>query len=278
VTEIIGIGKQPIRGGHIPFTPRAKKCLELALREALQLGHDYIGAEHVLLGIVREGEGVGAQILIKHAGNLGAVRTVVTELLPSATSGPTRRWLRRRIAAEGPASLQPEQTKELRTTPAADISLTEAARLAGQSPVGSHHILLASLADADSAAARALTGLGVDLEGVREALRDADVTGSSDELPEDAGRRQMLVRVDGDRLIVEVSDPAIVQLGQAALAAPAGSGKATDERVISGEDPLNASLGQVWQALRDSLEEIRGRAAAAGVATPTPPYHSAADS
>src|SRR5215469_18788597 len=63
VTEIIGIGQQRQRGGHIPFTPRAKKCLELSLREALQLGHDYIGAEHVLLGILRESEGVAAQIL-----------------------------------------------------------------------------------------------------------------------------------------------------------------------------------------------------------------------
>src|SRR5215469_3877966 len=125
VTEIIGLGQQPMQGGHIPFTPRAKKCLELALREALQLGHDYIGPEHVLLGIVREGEGVAARILTKHAGNLEAIRAAVTDLLPPGAPAPTRRWLRRRLAGPGPVSLQPEVPRELRTTPAADVSLTE---------------------------------------------------------------------------------------------------------------------------------------------------------
>ena len=56
--------------GHIPFTPRAKKILELALREALQLGHNYIGTEHILLGLVREGEGVGALIITEHGADL----------------------------------------------------------------------------------------------------------------------------------------------------------------------------------------------------------------
>ena len=61
VEEIIGRG-QAVPAGHIPFTPKAKKVLELALREALQLGHDYIGTEHILLGLIREGEGVAAQV------------------------------------------------------------------------------------------------------------------------------------------------------------------------------------------------------------------------
>ena len=64
VEEIIGHGQtQPT--GHIPFTPRAKKVLELSLREALQMNHSYIGTEHILLGLIREGEGVAAQVLIK---------------------------------------------------------------------------------------------------------------------------------------------------------------------------------------------------------------------
>ena len=62
VEEIIGQGQQA-PSGHIPFTPRAKKVLELSLREALQLGHNYIGTEHILLGLIREGEGVAAQVL-----------------------------------------------------------------------------------------------------------------------------------------------------------------------------------------------------------------------
>ena len=66
VEEIIGQGQQA-PSGHIPFTPRAKKVLELSLREALQLGHSYIGTEHILLGLIREGEGVAAQVLQKPA-------------------------------------------------------------------------------------------------------------------------------------------------------------------------------------------------------------------
>ena len=66
VEEIIGQGQQA-PSGHIPFTPRAKKVLELSLREALQLGHNYIGTEHILLGLIREGEGVAAQVLITQA-------------------------------------------------------------------------------------------------------------------------------------------------------------------------------------------------------------------
>ena len=67
VGEIIGQG-QHAPAGHIPFTPRAKKVLELSLREALALGHNYIGTEHILLGLIREGEGVAAQVLVKLAG------------------------------------------------------------------------------------------------------------------------------------------------------------------------------------------------------------------
>ncbi len=67
--------------GHIPFTARAKKVLELSLREALQLGHDYIGTEHVLLGLIREGEGVAAQVLEKLGADLERVRESVNQLL-----------------------------------------------------------------------------------------------------------------------------------------------------------------------------------------------------
>ncbi len=71
VEEIIGQGGSS-PSGHIPFTPRAKKVLELSLREALQLGHNYIGTEHILLGLIREGEGVAAQVLVKLGADLSA--------------------------------------------------------------------------------------------------------------------------------------------------------------------------------------------------------------
>ena len=92
VEEIIGQGQQA-PSGHIPFTPRAKKVLELSLREALQLGHNYIGTEHILLGLIREGEGVAAQVLVKLGADLNRVRQQVIQLLSgyqgkeAATSG-----------------------------------------------------------------------------------------------------------------------------------------------------------------------------------------------
>ncbi len=94
VEEIIGQGQQA-PSGHIPFTPRAKKVLELSLREALQLGHNYIGTEHILLGLIREGEGVAAQVLVKLGADLGRVRQQVNSLLsgyqgkePANAGGP----------------------------------------------------------------------------------------------------------------------------------------------------------------------------------------------
>jgi ATP-dependent Clp protease ATP-binding subunit ClpA len=80
VEEIIGRGKKA-PSGHIPFTPRAKKVLELSLRESLQLGHDYIGTEHILLGLLREGEGVAAQVLVRLGADLNRVREEVVQLL-----------------------------------------------------------------------------------------------------------------------------------------------------------------------------------------------------
>jgi ATP-dependent Clp protease ATP-binding subunit ClpC len=81
VVAIVGRGKKE-PSGHIPFTPRAKKVLELSLREALQLGHNYIGSEHILLGLLREGEGVAAQVLARLGGDLKAVRQRVISLTP----------------------------------------------------------------------------------------------------------------------------------------------------------------------------------------------------
>ena len=117
VQEIIGTG-QLAPSGHIPFTPRAKKVLELSLREALQLGDSYIGTEHILLGLIREGEGVAAQVLIKLDGNLNKVRqqvirmkaaTPMTEEMPAAAQA----------RAAGPAES---------TGPAESISRAESTR------------------------------------------------------------------------------------------------------------------------------------------------------
>jgi ATP-dependent Clp protease ATP-binding subunit ClpA len=257
VKSMIGIGRAK-PSGHIPFTPRAKKVLELGLREALQLHHNFIGTEHILLGLIREGEGVGAQIIRHHCADLAEVRMAVLDL---AAAGPTeaakgRRWLRRRSPAGPDEAPETGEQSELRTTPAADSSLSEAARLAGSQPVGSHHLLLAALGDANSAAAKAISTLGVELAAVEEALRNADVTGTSDELPDEAGRRQMVITVTDEKITVEATDPLIIRTGKAALSA-----LGDDSGVIRGEQPAAASLSNVWQALYDGLIAIERRTA-----------------
>ena len=156
-------------------------------------------------------------------------------------------------------------------TPATDATLTEAARLAGGAPVGSHHLLLAALADPNSAAARTLAGLGVDLDQARELLRTADVTGTTDEPPEEAGRRQMSLQVADETLTVVIVDPVLVAAGKAALEAvnesaepgggrqageAGGAGDSATASVIRGDHPAAASLADVWKELRDSLAKI----------------------
>ena len=115
VEEIIGQGQQA-PSGHIPFTPRAKKVLELSLREALQLGHNYIGTEHILLGLIREGEGVAAQVLVKLGAELTRVRQQVIQLLSgyqgketaeAGTGGPRRR-VRQPVHVVGARPVRPQ--------------------------------------------------------------------------------------------------------------------------------------------------------------------------
>lgn len=89
VEEVIGQGQQA-PSGHIPFTPRAKKVLELALREALQLGHNYIGTEHILLALIREGQGVGAQVLGKLGVELNQARKRVLDILGGEAAAKQR--------------------------------------------------------------------------------------------------------------------------------------------------------------------------------------------
>jgi ATP-dependent Clp protease ATP-binding subunit ClpC len=256
VLTIVGTGKRA-PAGHIPFTPRAKKTLELSLREALQLHHNYIGTEHILLGLIREGEGVAAQIMRQHA-DLLAIRMAVLDLVPAGSpeaASRGRRWLRRRGSAEPGGAGLPLEQAVLSATPAADSTLSEAARLAGSRPVGSHHLLLATLADPDSAAARALAALGIDLDRAKEALRSTDVTGTTDEQPEEAGRRQMVIHVTGEKLTIEATDPVIVEAGRATLQALGD--KAGPAGTIRGDLPACVSLGTVWQALQESLTAIQ---------------------
>jgi ATP-dependent Clp protease ATP-binding subunit ClpA len=249
---------------RIPFTPRAKKVLELALREALQLKHNYIGTEHILLGLIREGDGVAAKILREH-GDPSAMRAEIIELVPAWTGAQAAlarvQFRRRDGQPAGPGEFAVEF--EPVATPATDTTLAEAARLAGAQPVGSHHLLLAALADPASAAAKALISLGVDLDQAKDALRGVDITGTSDEPPEEAGRRQLNIQVTDELVTVVAADPVIVEAGQGALRTLAlrdeGGQTAAPGSVIRGADlhgAAAASLATAWQALRDTLTAI----------------------
>ncbi|TVZ06045.1 Clp protease [Trebonia kvetii] len=290
VERRVGRGKS-FPSGHVPFTPRAKKILELSLREALSLGHNYIGTEHILLGLIREGEGVAYQILCERT-NLGTLRAAVIDAIPMTASpegegdapdetNAVLRWLRARLTRHSASvPFRPEaMTAEAgltRGTPAVEAALQQAATLAGALPVGSHHLLLAALNDTDSAASSALSSLGVDLDELREKLRSANLAGTSDELPQEAGRRQMTIEVSDEMLTIVLTDPVIVKAGKDALrfgnAGQAGTGEAEDgepatgesaspaatSRVIRGDHPAAAGLADVWVELRKTLATLAG--------------------
>jgi ATP-dependent Clp protease ATP-binding subunit ClpA len=297
VEEMIGMGKsQP--AGHIPFTPRAKKTLELALREAISIKHNYIGTEHILLGLIREGDGVAVQILRSHV-DLKELREAVLSAVPAGSdagepdpqeeTNAVLGWLRARLSRhQASAPFHPDVAHAepaVRGTPAAEAALQHAARLAGPRPVGSHHLLLAALEDGNSAASRTLTSLGVDLDQLRDKLRAAKLTGTSDEQPEQAGRRQMTIEVSDDALRVVLTDPVIVKAGKEALRvvnaqaekAEAGEAEAGEEAaeneaaeneaaeneaagsgVIAGDLPAAVGLANVWLELRDTLAVLAG--------------------
>ncbi|MBD5829746.1 NDP-hexose 4-ketoreductase [Janibacter melonis] len=131
VQDIIGPGQQA-PSGHIPFTPRAKKVLELSLREALQLGHNYIGTEHILLGLIREGEGVAAQVLVKLGADLGRVRQTVIQLISGYQGGSKEGAAAGAGVGAGPAEGQPAGSLVLDQF---GRNLTQAARDGGLDPV-----------------------------------------------------------------------------------------------------------------------------------------------
>jgi ATP-dependent Clp protease ATP-binding subunit ClpA len=161
VEEIIGRGQQA-PSGYIPFTPRSKKVLELSLREALQLGHNYIGTEHILLGLIREGDGVAAQVLVRLGADLNRARQQVIQLLHGYTAEPQDA-----APAAGPTRLESARPGEaLREL----IRLASAEAVAlGHGYVGSEHLLIALLlVEHEGPSLRDLLGESVTADTVRE--------------------------------------------------------------------------------------------------------------
>jgi ATP-dependent Clp protease ATP-binding subunit ClpA len=222
VEALIGRGKAP-PGGHIPFTPRAKKVLELSLREALQLRHNYIGTEHILLGLLREGEGVAAQVL--------------------ADKNPLDR-----IRGEVLARIESPGAREAHgagRTPAAHDVLALAAELAGEAPVGSHHILEAILEQPDSAAAKVLTDAGIDLDVLAAKLDEVSTEDTADDTPEQAAARQLELSVTDEAVTVVLRDPRSLELGKQIVELNGGP--------LTARGPQLDLLSRLWTAVNSWL-------------------------
>ena len=230
VEAIIGRG-QGSPSGHIPFTPRAKKVLELSLREALRLGDTHIGSEHILLGLLREGDGVAAQILTQHNIRLDVLRKMV-EGRAEGGGDPVGRWPPR------PAY-----------TPAADEIVAAAQQLAGGAAVGSHHLLEALARSDGSMAAQALSELGVDPDALSARLEALPLEASTDVTPDEASARKMELRVDGDEVVIVFRDADTLDRARVVLE-HSGS-------PLRGDDPSAATFIALLRQVRTSLDEIQ---------------------
>jgi hypothetical protein len=231
VEEIIGHGSSA-PSGHIPFTPRAKTVLELSLREALQLGHNYIGTEHLLLGLIREGEGVAAQVLAQLGLDLARVRQEVIQLLSG--SAPPVPGLPRTRPADTPAGARARE---------------EARRLAGELPVGTHHVVSAILQDHESLGAKALEALGVTADALDAELARLSPADTTDELPEEAGARRIRVEILDNAVAVFVEDDALRERLANTLEG--------DPKVLrADQDAAVASFPGLWRDLTRHLADI----------------------
>jgi ATP-dependent Clp protease ATP-binding subunit ClpA len=191
IVQVVPQGDPGTASGAPPFTPRSKQVLELALKEALEMNHNYIGTEHLLLGLIREASGVAAQVLIASGLDLTAVRAKVLTLLAG-------------FVPANPFG---------RTTPAGGQLATRARALAATEAVGSQHFLLGILEDPGSLGARVLGSLGVTKEAVSARVREIGVGGTTDEMP--AAKRATTdkpFRFDlGPNMTLSVDDPELAR-------------------------------------------------------------------
>jgi len=235
VEETVGMGKQEAPAGHIPFTKRAKKVLELSLREALQLKHNYIGTEHILLALEREGDGLAAKVLAGQIRDMGAIRATVNDLL-------------REGAREHPGSEPPPRTN------AAEEVVTAAQALAGDAPMGSHHLLEALIRAEGSMAAKVLADLGIDAAAVASKLDAFDAEDTTDATPEELAARKMELRVEGDEVHLIFRDSGTVDLAKAVTSLVEGPLTATGP--VTGKFvPLWTKTNQLLMSLLQTLKD-----------------------
>ncbi|WP_237282537.1 Clp protease N-terminal domain-containing protein [Streptomyces fodineus] len=211
--------------GHIPFAPRAKKTLELALREAQQLHHNDIGTEHILLALVREGEGVGAKVLAERVNPISKIRAAVLAAVEGSQDVAARPW---------PAG-----------TPATEDTVSTASALAGGAPVGSHHLLEAMLRTENSMAARVLRELGVDPDAVAAKIDELDPETTTDANPEEAAARKMEIRLVDDEVHLILRDPATVTIAKKVTELSDGP--------IQGVGPVAGMFVPLWRSTNQLL-------------------------
>lgn len=190
VEQTVGPANDADFTGPPPFTPRSKRVLELSLREALDLGHNYIGTEHLLLGLIREGQGIGPQVLIEQGLTAPKVRNKVVSLLAGYTAS--------------------RETPAVPKTPAGAQVEATAALLAQGGPVGSQHYLLALLEDAGSLAGQVLASFGVTTEAVADRVASIGVAGTQDEMPP-----PFSAQVVSGGVTIRIEDPGIAARVQA---------------------------------------------------------------
>ncbi|MFI9103263.1 Clp protease N-terminal domain-containing protein [Streptomyces fildesensis] len=216
--------------GHIPFAPRAKKTLELALREAQQLHHTSIGTEHILLALVAEGEGVGANVLAERIHPLSKVRAAVLASWEGSKDVAADPW---------PAG-----------TSATEDTVSAARALAGGAPVGSHHLLEAMLRAENSMAAKALRELGVDPDAVAAKLDELDPETTTDANPEEVAARTMEIRLVDDEVHLILRDPTTVTIAKKVTELSNGP--------IRGVGPVAGMFVPLWRSTNQLLQQIQG--------------------
>jgi ATP-dependent Clp protease ATP-binding subunit ClpA len=217
VEEIIGQG-QEAPSGHIPFTPRAKKVLELALREALQFGHNYVGTEHIMLGLIREGEGVASQVLTHMGADMDGAREQVTQLLRNYQSTRPPAGSVEQVPAPSPSTAESTAaTQPSRSTASMFERFTdrsrrvvvlaqEEARMLNHNYIGTEHILLGLIHEGEGVGAAALQALGISLDAVRQQIEE--IIGQGQQAP--SGDIPFTPRA---RAVLELSLREALQLG-----------------------------------------------------------------
>jgi ATP-dependent Clp protease ATP-binding subunit ClpC len=235
IEETVGLGKEDAPSGHIPFTKRAKKVLELSLREAMQFKHNYISTEHILLALQREGDGLAAQILASHIPDMAAIRVTVNDLLGEG--------LREHPAGEPAAR-----------TNAAEEVVSAAQALAGDAPMGSHHLLEALVRAEGSMAAKVLADLGIDPAAVAAKVDEFDTEHTTDATPEEQAARKMELRVVDDEVHLVFRDVGTVDLARAVTNVVGGPLTATGPvtgRFVPLWTKTNELLLSLLQTLKD---------------------------